>query len=225
MFLKYILMNRQKEQTVAHESEKIRLSSLTWLRGGTLFIGGGLGIQRSSVKFWSNGGGSRLLNLKKVRRGSCLHFRLQQNNICTIANAFSAINGLKFPHFLEKHAYGPPPPALNALHVRVLKAPSLIWNVFCCPWFTTCAFPQSIQYQMFSHFDIGQNTLRTSWHMSHESFKIAVERVLLLDQNEKAILFCRKSRRLKDLRIVLLHKAHCWSSLFSPNFSHASVTR
>ena len=102
--------------------------------------GGGLGIQRSSVKFWSNGGGSRLLNLKKVRRGSCLHFRLQQNNICTIANAFSAINGLKFPHFLEKHAYGPPPPALNALHVRVLKAPSLIWNVFCCPWFTTCAF-------------------------------------------------------------------------------------
>ena len=50
------------------------------------------------MKFWSNGGGSRLLNLRKSGEGHA--FRYRTHKICKISNAFSAIQGAqssKFP--------------------------------------------------------------------------------------------------------------------------------
>ena len=54
---------------------------------------GGLGLQMggSSMKFWSNGGGSRLLNIWKSGEGHA--FRYRKHKLCKISNTFSAVLG------------------------------------------------------------------------------------------------------------------------------------
>ena len=117
------------------------------LRGGGEGRGGGLGLRRggSSVKLWSNGGGSRVLNLWKSGEGHA--FRYRKHKLCKISNAFSAIQGAKFQNFPGEHVPGRPL-ASECFHVHV-NTISLIKHASFTP-FIACTFtPLSIPDESF----------------------------------------------------------------------------
>ena len=115
--------------------------------------GSGLGLQRggSSMKFWSNGGGSRLLNLWKSGEGHA--FRYRNHKLCKISNAFSAIQGAQISKF-SRGACPRTPLASECFHIHVNP-------ISCVPH---SIHHMSLQCQCLTNLSkFGQDTLRTSW--------------------------------------------------------------
>ena len=176
----------------------------SWILGKVRYLlgggggGGGLGLQRggSSMKFWSNGGGSRVLNLWKSGEGHA--FRYRNHKFCKISNAFSAIQGAQISKF-PGGACPRIPLASECFHVHVNP---ISLNKTC--------FPHSIHHVHFFHCQFltnlswfGQDTLGTSWHVSQTffkehlvnatafSFRIEIDRGVLLEKNTNVIFVQR----------------------------------
>ena len=136
------------------------LGKVRYLLGG----GGGGGLQRgrSSMKFWSNGGGSRLSNLWKSGEGHAFRYRIHK--LCKISNTFSAVQGAQISKF-PGGACPRTPLASECFHVHVNLTASLT------PWFTTCTFSTVNFWQIFPNLDrilwkrVG--TLVSHIHVSH----------------------------------------------------------
>ena len=129
---------------------------LGWVGGGGGGgVGGGLGLQRgaSSMKFWTNGGGSRVLNLWKSGEGHA--FRYRKHKLCKISNAFSAIQGAK----ISPGEHAPGPPYLPNASTFTLILYHLIRHAF-----LHSSHAHSLHCQFLTNLSqFGQDTLRTSW--------------------------------------------------------------
>ena len=110
--------------------------------------GGGLGLQRggSSMKFRCNGGGSKLLNLWKS--GEAHAFRYRKRQLCKISNAFSTVQGAQISKF--------PNASMFTLILSHCVPHSMVhhMHIFHCQFLTNLS-------------QFGQDTLRTSRHVSH----------------------------------------------------------
>ena len=115
-----------------------------------IYWGGGLGLQRegSSMKFWSNGGGSRLLNLWKSGEGHAFTYR--KHKIYQISNAFSAIQGAQISKFPGGACPRTPLPS-QYFHVHISSI-SFMKHASLTPWFTTCTFSTVNSWRIFPNW-------------------------------------------------------------------------
>ena len=98
---------------------------ISFIREGTLFIGGGGGWGfRGEGHQWNFGvmGEVKAFKFLKVRGASCIYFRFRKHKICKIPNAFSAIQGAQISKFPGGACPRPPPPPrlLNACRFMLI---------------------------------------------------------------------------------------------------------
>ena len=185
---------------ITHESERVKLSSygkVRYLLGGGGVDSWGFRGEGHQWNFGVMGKGTRILNLWKS--GEVHALRYKKCKICKISNAFSAIQGAQLSQFPRGTCPRTPlaPECFNA-HTSPISL------------YETCVPHSMVHHMHIFHCQflknlsqLGQDTLRTSWHVSHifwelvnataSSFKIEIERCASWQKYEWNI--CSKSHR------------------------------